>query len=161
MLNAGIEEMNNCSAYYFGRSYDYFYFGQSDSVIANFENIPLLIEFDLETGFVDPQPTGGGPIGSTTDPFGPNGVQGSQVGLEEEFFTDFHVYPNPTNNILNVELNSGASFEWKIITLSGRVMITGEGSGNTKIDVSALPSSLYLIQIHSDKFSTTKKVIKQ
>ena len=157
----GVEELNDCSAYYFGRSWSYFNFEDSDSVDRPSEFIPVLIEFDLETGELADGQSGGG-YGSVNDPFGPNGVQGSSASLNDELSgVRLIVYPNPSEDLLNVQFESPKAFEWTLIDSRGQLLKSGESLNTVKIGMSEFSSGLYLIRIDDGSSAITRKIIKK
>lgn len=61
-------------------------------------------------------------------------------------------YPNPTSNILNVNLPLQGSYSLKIYNAQGQVLSVHNGnSKNISIDVSHLPNGGYFVTISSDK----------
>ncbi len=72
---------------------------------------------------------------------------------------DFSIYPNPTNDLININsLNNQSIKSVKVFDLGGKLLI--ESSYN-KISVSNLSSGLYLLKITTDSGELTKKFIKE
>jgi len=72
------------------------------------------------------------------------------------FMNDLKVYPNPTKNLLHIDLENALS--GKITDLMGKTLMTI----NTKdIDVSSLSAGIYLLDIVSDGKRYNKKIIKE
>ena len=71
------------------------------------------------------------------------------------------VYPNPTNNILNLTIDTNAKVE--IYNLLGKVIaIKNINVGNSKIDLSNYPSGMYLLKvINKNNQTKTIKIAKQ
>lgn len=71
------------------------------------------------------------------------------------------VYPNPTNNILNLTIDTNAKVE--IYNLLGKVIaIKNINVGNSKIDLSNYPSGMYLLKVTNENNQTkTIKIAKQ
>lgn len=67
------------------------------------------------------------------------------------------VYPNPVNDYLFI--NSEQEFHIKVISLSGQVMMLS--SNLNRIDVSGLPSGVYVLDIQIDEKRVIKKMIKK
>lgn len=79
---------------------------------------------------------------------------------------DFKIYPNPTNSILNLEFEAGdnTSVTAYIYSMNGRLMITKKIDNERFIDVSSLPSGIYLIKVidkNNSKNNKSSKFIKQ
>lgn len=84
--------------------------------------------------------------------------------LSTEDITDtnfnINIYPNPTSSILTINTNNSIDIEnLKLYNIQGRLIKTYQNT-NT-IDVSALQSGLYLLNIRSNIGSITKQIIKQ
>ena len=72
---------------------------------------------------------------------------------------NFSIYPNPTNSILNVELGiMNETTKAEVLNMLGEVVYTTEiRNQKSQIDVSALPSGVYFVQVGT----ATQKFIKQ
>lgn len=84
------------------------------------------------------------------------------IGLEEEIENSFELSPNPTSNLINVELEKRVSY--KIYSILGKdVLQVGVlQKGNNILDLAYLDNGMYIIQITNEQgLTTTKKIIKQ
>lgn len=80
---------------------------------------------------------------------------------EEVKETSFNLYPNPTTNFFNVEVAesfNGATVS--IIDIVGKQVVLST-HGNGAIDVSELPSGMYIIMIRKEGTVLSKRFIKQ
>ena len=89
----------------------------------------------------------------------------STVGIAEIASQDnIVIFPNPVNTgDLNIALNSG-SFEntrVNLVSLDGRVLSSHvvDNGFSTNIDVSSIPSGIYLIQLYDNTGMMTKRVV--
>jgi hypothetical protein len=74
--------------------------------------------------------------------------------------SDISVYPNPAKDILNLELPSGLELtSATLYDLTGRD--TGVTVSNRSINISSLPSGVYLLNIETSGGSLSRKIIKQ
>ncbi|MFC0426398.1 GEVED domain-containing protein [Chryseobacterium scophthalmum] len=73
--------------------------------------------------------------------------------------TDILIYPNPVKSVLNVK-NISEKANYKIYSAAGRLVSSGL-IVNNKIDVSALLSGVYVIDIEDKKGNVQKKFIKE
>lgn len=73
--------------------------------------------------------------------------------------TDILIYPNPVKSVLNVK-NISAKANYKIYSAAGRLVSSGL-IVNNKIDVSALISGVYVIDIEDKKGNAQRKFIKE
>ena len=75
--------------------------------------------------------------------------------------TEFSVYPNPTDGIVNIDNPSGEGFNCEIYSISGKKILTGRtvnGSG-LKVDLRGNSKGLYIIKIHTGGTILLQKVI--
>jgi hypothetical protein len=74
------------------------------------------------------------------------------------------IYPNPTKNDINIKVNSSVqnNLNYELFDIQGRIIHSQRVEfDNTKISLSTLPASIYLLQIKSDnKILKTFKIIK-
>ncbi|SQA91983.1 Por secretion system C-terminal sorting domain [Chryseobacterium balustinum] len=73
--------------------------------------------------------------------------------------TDILIYPNPVKSVLNVK-NISEKANYKIYSAAGRLVSSGL-IVNNKIDVSALISGVYVIDIDDKKGNAQRKFIKE
>jgi hypothetical protein len=96
--------------------------------------------------------------------------EGFVVGSVERNFTseiDFMLYPNPTNQLLNIELQEELGTEYMIVVsdLTGRALVNFDGSKNNTlrpfIDLNNLAKGSYQITVkYSNSIAISKTVIK-
>lgn len=81
---------------------------------------------------------------------------------DNEFSQSIKVYPNPTSDILRVELtnNLGASASFKIHNLLGQTISQGDVKED-RIDVSNLNTGLYFVEITSEGKRGVRRFIKR
>jgi len=61
---------------------------------------------------------------------------------------DVNIYPNPTNNILNIKQSGMISAEYFLYDITGRLELSGVlKNGNTSVDVGGLASGVYLLRV--------------
>ena len=70
------------------------------------------------------------------------------AGIFESETLDFMVYPNPSKSVVNVSFNGNISGSIRVTDLMGREMkLLPILTSSSKIDVSAFPKGVYLIQV--------------
>ncbi len=78
---------------------------------------------------------------------------------------DSKVYPNPANDVLNLEFKSQHSYSIEILDINGKLLLTKSSTSvkenliKEKIDIKMLANGLYFIKITSDNFTKTHKLI--
>lgn len=70
------------------------------------------------------------------------------------------VYPNPIDNIVNIESDSTIKLI-EIIDLNGRIINTFNSSSNTTVNLEQLTGGIYFIKVSSEKGVNMQKVIKK
>lgn len=78
---------------------------------------------------------------------------------------DINVYPNPTTGILTIDLSDielQDEMSIRIFDLQGNLVVETSSSNeqNISLDLSALPSEMYLLQLSSSELSYLQKVVK-
>ncbi|HRO76989.1 MAG TPA: T9SS type A sorting domain-containing protein, partial [Crocinitomicaceae bacterium] len=80
---------------------------------------------------------------------------------EQAQASEIAVFPNPNNGIFTVQTPVKNS-KITVHTLSGKLLYeTKQVNEQTTIDLSHFPSGMYLLNVRSDKFSVTKKIVKE
>ncbi|GHT55199.1 hypothetical protein FACS189446_6210 [Bacteroidia bacterium] len=90
--------------------------------------------------------------------FGYSRIAGT--GIETVEAAGISVYPNPAKDELSIKSDFPIK-KIEICDLSGKPMITGKLPDSKTIDVSALPSGLYLVKITTDSGVVVKKIVKE
>ncbi len=73
--------------------------------------------------------------------------------------SSLEVYPNPVNNIVNIKLDG--TFNYEIVNILGEIIISGQGTNSTQVDLSGLSRGAYFITVKTSDAKETLKVIKQ
>jgi hypothetical protein len=75
---------------------------------------------------------------------------------------DLNLYPNPTTGKVTLKLSKLISGNLAILDVTGRILLSDQLNGlSHELDLSALSSGTYYVQIQSENASLTKKVIKK
>lgn len=84
----------------------------------------------------------------------------SQVNTIKDSSEDIILYPNPSENIVNINLSgkNESVINYTIFNTDGRIMKAG--SKGEKINVSMLNSGIYIINIKTNKASYFKQIVK-
>lgn len=84
-----------------------------------------------------------------------------EIGISETTRNSFNLYPNPANNILNIDhdIKSDTQIQYYIINSCGVVYKEGVLTSNI-IDISLFEKGLYFIMISYDKQNYTNKFVK-
>ena len=83
------------------------------------------------------------------------------VGISEDnFINTVKLYPNPTNGLLKLELNSPEKTKVEIVNVLGEIVYSSElNSVSTIIDLSALNKGIYQAKISNLKGIAVKQIV--
>ena len=89
-------------------------------------------------------------------------VTGATASVEEVSATNFVVYPNPANDVVNIA-NVNALNNVEIVDLNGRTVksVKFDGATEAQINISDLASGLYIMNIATDKATVSQKIVKK
>lgn len=88
------------------------------------------------------------------------GVINSYVGVEASYTIDFTIYPNPASE--QIFINSYENSLVLIMDASGRILKSKSlNKGTNRVNISALPTGFYTVQVKSDHKVATKSLIVQ
>jgi GH18 family chitinase len=80
------------------------------------------------------------------------------VSTKETIALELDIYPNPTENVINVK--GGFNGSLQLFNLMGKQVLSESGPIN-KINLIGLKSGVYLIQLKNNQGSTTKTIVKK
>ena len=80
------------------------------------------------------------------------------ISIEEEI-SGLNIYPNPTNGILNIELEHNGTYFVQVNDILGKVITERNISSNTTINLQGLEKGVYFVTISNDEKTNTTKVI--
>ena len=106
--------------------------------------------------------TDGGPAGANSDIIGMDSVAVTRPLATDTFFSsNFSVYPNPANNVLNIANSTNLAIESAQITdMNGRTVKTVKGMTN-QINISDLNTGVYFLKIVTAQGTGTTRIIKK
>jgi len=93
------------------------------------------------------------------------GLEPPPTAIKEEQSTQsqIEVFPNPLDGHFNIALNDlkTQSMEMNIVNLAGQTIMTERIDKGSKLDLSAQPKGLYILQLSNEHRHYTKKIIIQ
>ena len=76
--------------------------------------------------------------------------------------SDLVIYPNPTNNLINIRQEKASSITIQVLDITGKVLVTKSSTNQlTTIDLSEFTNGIYLVKVSSDDGVRVEKVIKE
>jgi len=92
--------------------------------------------------------------------FDASSYKSASIAAMEELISEINIYPNPTNDILNIENGVGASVG--IYNTLGRLLFNTNILNNKQtIDMSEFSTGIYFLRMNNKGNVTTQKVVKQ
>ena len=85
-------------------------------------------------------------------------VQVTYDGAEEVQETNFRVYPNPTNGVLNIAAGDSC-FEYSLFNGMGQVVAKGTAQGTQQLNISDMTKGVYFLRLTSGNQVNTQKVV--
>ena len=86
----------------------------------------------------------------------------NECKLENENLQSITLYPNPTSDIINIELPEVGNYAIHITDISGKIVLnsTLNNQNYITIDVSSLPENVYVVSIQNGGFEFKGKIVK-
>ncbi len=91
-------------------------------------------------------------------------VVGVTENIIEEEINEITIYPNPANEVLNVEFNNSKNAAIKLTVLNalGQTVYLNQSPENKQqIDISTFATGIYFVKIESDAFQKVFKLVKE
>jgi hypothetical protein len=77
----------------------------------------------------------------------------------DEFTSHVNIFPNPTNGAFTIEVPG--DFTYKLFDARGRLVLNGEGNEIIDLSIKPFDSGVYFIDISTDNFESTFKIVKK
>jgi hypothetical protein len=85
----------------------------------------------------------------------------SPVSIEEIRVKQINIYPNPANDLLNIQTDKINAYSIAVSSLSAHLLFSNEVKGSMhQLDLSIFREGVYFITIRSKDFMTTRKIVK-
>lgn len=81
-----------------------------------------------------------------------------QTAFLNEDDLNIHIFPNPTSEILNIELENQNLISSQLVSQDGKIVIT---ENKNTISVNEVKSGIYYLIVQTDQFNFTKKIVVQ
>lgn len=88
----------------------------------------------------------------------------STLGLNNQIYNPFQIYPNPTNGIITISFNEyeGSNLNFNVTDIQGRIVksLTNVNEKSISFDLSTESSGVYFIRIYNETINEVQKIIK-
>ena len=78
------------------------------------------------------------------------------TGIEDIVTETFKVYPNPVHNELYISSDDFQPHPYQLFSTDGRLLMQGESQEGNPVNVSDLPTGLYILKINNSSFKISK-----
>ena len=85
-------------------------------------------------------------------------IFGNNVNVNESQMSSLELFPNPANNIININLKNNISSNYEILDISGKVLLSDSFLNETQINSSDLKNGIYIIRVVNDFKSFSKRI---
>ena len=85
-------------------------------------------------------------------------IFGNNVNVDERQMSSLELFPNPANNIININLKNNISSNYEILDISGKVLLSDSFLNETQINSSDLKNGVYIIRVVNDFKSFSKGI---
>ena len=85
-----------------------------------------------------------------------NMVFSEVLGVQDIVTETFKIYPNPVHNELYISGNDFRPHSYQLFSADGRLLLQGESREGDPVNVSTLPTGLYILKINNSSFKISK-----
>ena len=85
-------------------------------------------------------------------------IFGNNVNVHEHQMSSLELFPNPANNIININLKNNITSNYEILDVSGKVLKSDSFLNETQINTSNLQNGIYIIRVGNDFESFSKRI---
>ena len=85
-----------------------------------------------------------------------NMVFSEVLGVQDIVTETFKIYPNPVHNELYISGNDFRPHPYQLFSADGRLLLQGESREGDPVNVSTLPTGLYILKINNSSFKISK-----
>ncbi|WP_070137957.1 T9SS type A sorting domain-containing protein [Crocinitomix algicola] len=83
----------------------------------------------------------------------------SQLSINDIPTAQVLVFPNPTTSVVQIQFNG--QFDYQVLTVEGKILLTGNGFNNIDVDLEDFSSGTYLLELKSNNQLYQSKIIKE
>lgn len=84
---------------------------------------------------------------------------GSQVNIQDVSAIALKLYPNPTQDMATIEFTG--TFTYQVFDLNGKLLLSDLSTDKTQLDFSNFENGIYFVQVSTETFNKTIKVVKK
>ena len=85
-------------------------------------------------------------------------IFGNNVTIDENQISYLELFPNPANNLININLKNNIISNYEILDISGKILLSDSFLNETQINTSNLQNGIYIIKVINDFKSLSKRI---
>ncbi|MBW1295782.1 T9SS type A sorting domain-containing protein [Aquimarina litoralis] len=156
---ATVLENTGSNVHFWGRQGSSTGFAASDWIAASFDGTGPNWEFSGNTARVSPAEFAGYIIPSEI--YGALNPTAATLSVtEQELTNDISFYPNPTNNIININSKNDIVQSLEVIDVTGKILLDKKENLDV-VDLTQFTTGLYYLNIYGDGAKITKAIVKK
>ena len=75
------------------------------------------------------------------------GIEEDKTSVERLAAANWEIYPNPATDFVHITAKSNVAYSYELKSVSGKVLLKSEATGDIRLDTKALSAGVYLLQV--------------
>jgi len=88
-----------------------------------------------------------------------NGENWGNIDINEDVLSTVSVYPNPSNGLININIEDNKDYSIEITNILGEIIILKEINSNSVIDLGMFGTGTYLVKVSNSEISKTERIV--
>ena len=88
-----------------------------------------------------------------------NGANWGNIDITEDVLSTVSVYPNPSNGLININIEDNKDYSIEVTTILGEIIILKEINSNSIIDLGMFGTGTYLVKVSNSELSKTERIV--
>ena len=88
-----------------------------------------------------------------------NGENWGNIDIEENILSIIDIYPNPSNGIININIENNNEYSIEITNILGEIVMVKSINSSMKIDLSQFGKGTYLVKVSNSELSKTERIV--
>ena len=88
-----------------------------------------------------------------------NGANWGNIDINEDVLSTVSVYPNPSNGLININIEDNKDYSIEVTTILGEIIILKEINSNSIIDLGMFGTGTYLVKVSNSELSKTERIV--
>jgi hypothetical protein len=88
-----------------------------------------------------------------------NGANWGNIDITEDVLSTVSVYPNPSNGIVNITIDSNEDYSIEVTNILGEIIMLKEINSNSLINLGEFGKGTYLVKVSNSELSKTERIV--